>query len=215
MAVETVVQCDWLTLLTTETLIPASAFVAICLFIVRELLDCYRKSKSKKNEIRALKKIFARECQLAWSTSGKIKGLCERFAPYEEKPMHECPLGFSIIKTTAGKTRWLVTENEKPVSGGELSKPSAAAFTKYLYDISKLDPVFYDKANLAYTAVIELKHFYDSLVDNEDTSKLLELSSVMYGFSGYALGEMEWIEREIKSLYLYCTGEELTEGLLR
>lgn len=215
MAVDTAAQCDWLNLLTNGSLIPLSAFVAICLFIIRELLDWYRKSQSKKNEIRALKKIFARECQLAWSVCLTIKGLCEKFAPYEELPMNECPLNFNISRTTAGKMRYAVTENGDLRSGGVLNKPSVETFKKHLYDILKLDSSFYEEANSAFTAVVELRHFYESLVDNEDTSQLLGLNSVMYGFSGYALKEIVWIERNIKSLYQYCTNEELTEGLLR
>ncbi|HFZ9112944.1 TPA: hypothetical protein ACIPVM_004717, partial [Salmonella enterica subsp. diarizonae serovar 50:k:z35] len=66
MAVNTLLPYDWLSLLTNSSLIPASAFVAICLFILRELLDGCRKAKARKHEIRALKQIFARECQLAW-----------------------------------------------------------------------------------------------------------------------------------------------------
>lgn len=215
MAVESLAQCDWLDLLTSGTLIPASAFVAICLFILRELLDWRRKSKARKNEIRALKKIFARECQLAWNVNGEIKSLCEKFVPYEEKPMHECPLDLSITKTEAGKTRYTVTENDVVRWNGPLSEPSVATFTKHLYDVSKLDSAFYEKVNLAYIAVIELKHFYESLVDNEDTAKLIGIDNIMYGFSGYALREMIWIERDLKGLYQYCTGEELTVGLLR
>ena len=215
MAAETVAQCDWLGFLTNGTLIPASAFVAICLFIIRELMDSYRKSKTKKNEIRALKTIFARECQLAWYINGQIKELCEEFAPYEKIPMREHPLSFSVSKTAAGKIRYVVTENDNPLSYGLLSKPSVATFTKHLYDLSKLDSVFYEKVNLAYTAVIELKHFYDSLVDNEDTSRLIGINNIMYGFASYALEEIEWIESELKNLYQYCTGNELTRGLLR
>lgn len=215
MAVETVAQCDWLGLLASGTLIPASALVAVCLFILREWLDWRRKSEARKNEIRALKKIFARECQLAWNVKKQIKTLCKKFAPYEEKPMHECPLDLSVTKTAAGKTRYTVTENDVPRWGGTLSEPSVATFTKHLYDVSKLDSEFYEKVNLAYTAVIELKHFYESLVDNEDTAQLIGIDNVMFGFSGYALKEMIWIERELKVLYQYCTGEELTVGLLR
>lgn len=164
--------------------------------------------------MRALKKIFARECQLAWNISGQIKELCEKFAPYEKRPMHECPLDFSVSKTAAGKIRYTVTENEKSISG-VLSEPLLAIFTKHLYDVSKLDSAFYEKMNLAYTAVIELKHFDDSLLDNADTSQLNGIDNIMYGFSGYALEEIVWIERELKALYQYCTGKELTEGLLR
>lgn len=215
MTVDTAAQCDWLSLLTNGSLIPLSALVAIVLFIIRELLDWYRKSQSKKNEINALKKIFARECQLAWSVCVTIKKLCEQFAPYEARPMNECPLNFSITKTTAGKTRYTVKENGQLSSGGVLNKPSLNAFKKYLFDILKLDSSFYGKSNSAFSAVIELQHFYESLVDNDDTSQLMGLNSMMYGFSGYALKEIEWVEKDIKGLYQYCTGEELTKGLLR
>lgn len=125
------------------------------------------------------------------------------------------PSWLKRYKTAAGKTRYTITENNVLRSGGPLSEPSVATFTKHLYDVSKLDSAFYEKVNLAFTAVIELKHFYESLVDNEDTAKLIGIDNVMYGFSGYALEEMIWIEREIKALYQYCTGEELTVGLLR
>jgi len=215
MAVQTVAQCDWLVLFTSGKLLPASALIAICLFILREGLDWYRKSKTKKNEVSALKKIFARECQLAWNINVQIKTLCEKFVPYEAKPMHECPLHLSITKTAAGKTRYTVTENDALSYGGPLSEPSIATFAKYLYDVSKLDSKFYEKVNLAFTAVIELKHFYESLMDNEDTAQLIRIDNIMYGFSGYALKEMIWIERELKALYKYCTGKELTVGLLR
>jgi hypothetical protein len=52
-------------------------------------------------------------------------------------------------------------------------------------------------------------------VDNEDTAQLIGVDNVMYVFSGTVLKEMPWIERELKSLYQYCTGEELTVGLSR
>lgn len=103
MAMKTAAHYDWLSLSANGTLIPASAFVAICLFILREWLDSRRKSKARKNGIRALKQIFARECQLVWHIKGQIKKLCEIFVPYEKKPSHKCPLNLSVFKTTAGK----------------------------------------------------------------------------------------------------------------
>lgn len=215
MAVEIAAQCEWLNLLTSGTLVPASAFVAIGLFILREWLDWRRKSRARKAEIRALKQIFARECQLAWSICLQIKGICERFAPYEGPTMDACPFNFSTTTTTAGKVRYIITENGNPGSGGALSKPSVSTFSKHLYDISKLDDDFYEKAYSAYTSVIELKHFYDSLVDSEDTSRLLNINTAMIGFSGYALKGTAQIELNLKALYKYCAEKELTEGLLR
>lgn len=219
MAVESAAQCDWISFLqsslTSGTLIPASAVVAICLFIFRELLDGWRKRKARKNEVRALKQIFARECQLAWFINGQIKKLCEKFVPYEKKPMHECPFSLKVFKTTAGKTRYSVSKNEVLQSGGILSEPSTASFSKHLYDVSKLDSAFYEKVNSAFTAVVELKHFYDSLVDHEDSAHIIEIDNFMLGFSSYALEEMTWIEHNLKELYQFCTNQELTEGLLR
>lgn len=215
MAVVTTAQCDWLSLLTSGTLIPASAFVAICLFILREWLDWRRKSKARENEIRALKKIFARECQLAWHINGQIKKLCELFEPYEKKPPHERILDLEVFKTTAGKTRYIVLKNGEKQSGGILSEPSAENFSRFLYDVSKIDSNFYEKMNAAFTAVVEIKHLYDSIIDNEDSAQIIGIENIMIGFSGYALKEMTWIEENLRALYKFCTNEELTEGLLR
>ncbi|EFD4920188.1 hypothetical protein ACUWQO_003589 [Escherichia coli] len=215
MALETATQCDWVSLLTSGTLIPASAFVAIFLFIIRELLDCRRKSKARKNEIRALKQIFARECQVAWHINGQIKKLCETFEPYEKKPQHERILDLQVFKTTAGKTRYIVLKSGRKQSGGLLPEPSTENFSRFLYDVSKTDSVFYEKMDAAFKAIVELKHFYDSIVDNKDSAQIIEIENIMIGFSGYALKEITWIEENLRALYQFCTGEELTEGLLR
>lgn len=215
MAVETATQCDWLNLLTSGTLIPASAFVAISLFIIREILDCCRKAKAKNNEILALKRIFARECQLAWYINSRIKEICEQFQPFESGNSRDCPYEFSVSKTAAGKSRYLVSENGSPRKAGILNEPQLTPFSKHLYDASKLDETFYEKINSGYQAVIELKHFYESLVDNDDMAELTGTGTILFGFAGYALEEMEWIEHNLRDLYKYCTEKELSEGLLR
>lgn len=88
-------------------------------------------------------------------------------------------------------------------------------FSKFLYDISKLDSTFYEKVNSAFQAMIDLRHLYDSLVDHEDTAKITKINIITFGFSSYALRETERIEKELKDLFFYCTEKELTEGLLR
>lgn len=95
------------------------------------------------------------------------------------------------------------------------TKPYLENFQKYIYDIAKLEPYFYDLLVPAYEAVIELKHLYDSLIDLEQTQQLMNHDNMMLGFSSYALGELETIDKDLKALYQFCTGNELTQGLLR
>lgn len=219
MAVEQAVQCDWIGLLqgtlASGALIPASAVVAICLFILREFLEGWRKRKVRKNEIHALKRIFARECQLAWYRVGQIKKLSEIFAPFEKLPEHECPFELKVFKTTTGKIRYLISKNGSEHLGGMLPEPSTTTFEKYLYDTSKIDSSLFEKVNAAYTAVIEVKHLHESLVDHRDSAEVIGIQNIMLGFSSYALEEIAWIEEELKALYKTCTGESLTNGLLR
>ncbi|HHK7968767.1 TPA: hypothetical protein ACQVG6_005296, partial [Serratia marcescens] len=219
MAIEQAVQCEWIDLLQSSlssgALIPASAVVAICLFILREILEGRRKCRVRKNEIRALKRIFARECQLAWYRAGQIKKLSEIFAPFEKAPEDECPFELKVFKTTAGKIRYLISKNGAERLGGMLPEQSTTTFEKYLYDTSKIDSSFYEKVNAAYTAVIEIKHLHESLIDHQDSAEIIGIQNVMLGFSSYALEEIAWIEKEIKALYKTCTGKELTSGLLR
>lgn len=200
---------------THTNLIPASAVVAIVLFFSKEHLESKRKKITKKNDINALKKIFARDCQLNWSLHNKVESLCSQFEPFEKLPSNECPYSLSFVDLPSGKTRFEIYEDGEKSSGGVLTKPYLENFQKYIYDIAKLDQDFYDLLVPAYESVIELKHLYDSLIDLEQTQQFMNNDNMMLGFSSYALGELETIDKDLKALYQFCTGNELTQGLLR
>ena len=202
-------------LFTHTNLIPASAIVAIALFFSKEHLESKRKKQAKLNDINALKKIFARECQLNWNLRTQVKSLCSKFEPFEKQPSNVCPYSLSFVNSPSGKTRYEIYVDGKKSTAGVLTKPYLENFQKYIYDIAKLEPYFYDLLVPAYEAVIELKHLYDSLIDLEQTQQLMNHDNMMVGFSSYALGELETIDKDLKALYQFCTGNELTQGLLR
>ena len=202
------------TWLSQSGLIPFSAIIAILLFATRECLETRRKKKAKQNEIQALKKILARECELNLHLSHQIFEICSNFAPYEQNE-NQCPYTLRLTPTPSSKIRYEIIEGEDLISGGQLSDSHTSIFDKYMFDVVKADIEFYNKLEAAYEAAIELQHFRDSLLDIDDTGKWMGDRSMVLGFSGYALEEMEPINGALNTFYKFCTGNELSKGRMR
>ncbi|MBE3287896.1 MULTISPECIES: hypothetical protein [Enterobacter] len=200
--------------LTHSGVIPASAFITIMIFLIKEHLESRRKKKSKENEISALKKIFARECELNWYLSSQIERLCRTFKPYEDDA-ENCPYELSILTTPSGKTTYEITGDEQGMEGGALPQAHADVFKKFMYDVVKHDAEFYEHLESAYEAALELRHLRDSIVDIHHTGERIHVDNLMLGFSGYALIELKSINIDIKALYKFCTGKSVIIGRLR
>lgn len=200
--------------LTHSGLIPASAILTVSIFLIKEYLESRRKKKTKTNEISALKKIFARECELNWYLSSQIETICRTFKPYETGAQN-CPYELSILNTPSGKTTYELTGGEDGVEGGGLPKAHATVFEKHMYDVVKHDAEFYEKLEAAYEATLELKHLRDSIIDIQHTGARLNVDNLMIGFSGYALDEIKYINLAIKDLYKFCTQKRVIVGRLR
>lgn len=205
-------QCEWISsltaLVTHSGLIPASAVVAIILFFTKEILESKRKKNAKKNEIAALKQILARECELNWKLKSEIVEICSYFEPYEHNGQ-DCPFLLSLELSPSGKTRYYVKGGQEGLSSGVLSGYRTTIFEKHMLDVVKADATFYQKLESAYETALLLKHLRDSMVDKEETEKLVMVENIMVGFSGYALSEIELNNKHLQDLYEYCSGKKL------
>lgn len=114
-----------------EKILPITAFIAICLFIVKELLEWRRRVKGKKNDIKALKTLIYEEVNsnyrnfLAVDCLAKII-LEDKLTNIQYKTMVNIPyIDYSI----EGKESVLVP----------LKAHSTKVMDNYLLDVSKLD----------------------------------------------------------------------------
>jgi len=201
--------------------IPATACVAIFLFVLREVLEHNRKKAVKEREISALKLILARECELNWYVCGSIEDICKVFEPYESNKQ-TCPYIFKIVDLPTTQTRYEITSKDKfeaeevtGAEGGVVPEVHTESISKHLFDIAKADREFYDKAQKVYDSVFELNHLKNSILDMPSIKKIFGNTEMMVGFSGYALGSIAEIKINLKALHLFCTGKEEIVARLR
>ncbi len=193
-------------------LIPLSAIVTVILFVTREILDSRRKKHARTNEIRALKRILARECELNWYLSNQISDICSIFKLTKHNGYQLYNL--ELTQTPSRKTRFEIIGYEYNKGKGVLFEPQVVTFKEYLYEVVKVDVVFYERVEPAYEAALELKQLRDSLVDIANTDEWVDNDSMMLDFSEYANKEIKSINKRLKILYQFCTGKELSLDLV-
>ncbi len=195
-------------------LIPLSAIVAVVLFVTREILGSRRKKRAKTIEVIALKRILARECELNWYLSNQITDICNIYGSDWENDGYETYF-LELTKTPSNKI-WFEILNYRGEKGkGILSESHITTFHNYLYEMVKTDIDLYEKLEPAYEAAIVLKSLRDSLIDKPGEWTYEDDTDMMLGFSEHASGEIENINNQLKILYQFCTGKELSQGRMR
>lgn len=196
-------------------LLPIPVFMAIVLFLAREILDSIKKRNAESRKIKAYKQLIAEELELNYGAYLSLKGIFLEL----EKNKEEWDGGIYEAKfKEAGNLYVHVTNDAKLVMAFPARKPSMAQHDKILVNVAELDINFYEKLRCGYLKVIELNHLYDSLIKGLKSSEFDEPfphTITRSGFLDYALNECERIYRELNELYRFCTGSKLEKGRLR
>jgi hypothetical protein len=184
-----------------------SAIVAIALFLIKEILELFRKNQARKRKIRALRVIIAEEMKINHWTWLKVKDLVETVKEMP-KATH-----YQITTSTSGTERF---EWKRPDGGGGgQSFPSVKddVLTKLIIEIAELDENFYNSAIGYSKGLAELKHLregaYDFIHETQQGEHYAE------GFCDYASGELPKIKRSFKKLYKECTGKNELQHRMR
>lgn len=196
-------------------LLPIPVFMALVLFVAREILDSIKKRKAELRKIKAYKQLIAEELELNYGAYLSLKGI---FSELEEKK-EEWDGGIYEAKfKEAGNLYVHVTHDDRLVMASLARKPSMVQHDKILVNVAELDISFYEKLRCGYLKVIELNHLYDSLIKGlkaSDFDEPFPHTITKSGFLGYALNECERIYSELNDLYLFCTGRKLKKSRLR
>ena len=196
-------------------LLPIPVFIAIVLFVAREILDSIKKHNAKSRKIKAYKQLVAEELELNYGAYLSLKAI---FSELEENKK-EWDGGSYEAKFKEAENLYVhVTHDEKLVMASPARKPSMAQHDKILVTIAELDNNFYEKLRCGYLKVIELNHLYDSLIKGLKASEFDEPfphTITESGFLSYALEECEKIYSELNELYLFCTNRKLKKSRLR
>lgn len=196
----------------SSQLLPATALVAIIIFLGKELLEWLRRRAADARKVRALKKVLARECQLNYSAIGRMR---DALTTMQESGITVDAARLSLSKSAAGGYVYMITDHRGSGAGGMLVGIQRDTFLKYLVEIAGLDEGLYLKCETALDGLSEADHVYQSLVHGPEKHYPSTLENYYDGLIDYGVRELNDSIAGLEELYLVCTGSVLQEGKLR
>jgi hypothetical protein len=192
--------------------LPATALIAILLFVVREGLEGRRRKGADARKVQALKKVLARECQLNYSAVDRLR---ETLMEMQAFGVTEDATRLSIENNPSGGYIYMISDAAGPCHGGVLVGIQKDSLLKYLVDIAALDESFYWKCESALDGLAEADHVFQSLVHGPKKHFPSTAENYYDGLTEYGLRETNDSIAALQELYLACTGSVLQQGKLR
>jgi hypothetical protein len=186
-------------------LLPVTAAVAIGVFAVRELLEHGRRKKTKARQIKAVKHILSRECELNFAP---LRGLKEIFEYIEADPQNH-------KKVAVVQRSWGPAVEFDHSYGFNILPFSRERMSDMFLDVAALDDTLFKALETAYDSVGEVDNARDQLVRIEDLVRETRITELVRGLSGYGLARIEEADAALQALYKDCTGKKLERGRLR
>ena len=192
--------------------LPITAWVALGVFVLREVLEWRRRRAADARKVQALKKVIARECELNyWSVDQLSDTLSEMRKIGAEKDASR----FTLTTRAAGEVVVQLSDEDGSGHGWMLPRICTETLTKHLAEVAALDEEFFTVCEAAVGATAEADHIHRSLVQGPPAHFPSSRENYYEGLIGYGLKELQGVVAAIKALYLACTGTELTHGRLR
>lgn len=196
-----------------SSLLPISAVVAVCIFVVKEILEHLRRRKAEQRKIGAIKLLIARECELnAWTIAMLVRIYKDLLSEETDK------YGFTFHAESKRDGSFAFIKLY-PDGDDSASMPIPSvhrdSLAKHLLDIATSDANFLQVAEDAYDALADVNHVRNYLLEMQPSTQCDDDTDSRYGLAQYALGELEPAKRALDLLYEYCAGKKLTTHRLR
>lgn len=196
------------------TILPATVIAAIILFVVREVLEAYRRHNADKRKKEALRRLLARECERNHAAINSLKQACSSLKEFGSEN-HE-GYRFRVSHTPSGHLRFERRITDEEVEAHFILRPvQQEIMQRVMVEVAALDVRLFETLEESYDAIAEVRHIRDSLIDylSDDSDKSEDI--FLLGFCDYAIAELEEAYREVSKLYRECTGEDLKKVKLR
>jgi len=195
------------------SIFPATAVVAVLLFITRETLEFFRRRAADKRKANALTHLLARECELNYWTVKALRYIIQQI-PCSEHP--DANGTVSIERKPSGRVyARVVSEDEGSESHHPIPKVHRDLMSKFLLDIATLDSSLFKLMEPAYDALSSLEHIRENLINAPEAPDYIGQDGYLEGFAGFATETLCDVEQKLGVLYQHCTGKKLTSHRLR
>ena len=191
--------------------LPITVIAAIVIFLSKETLEYIRNRRMKLKKLLVFKRMIAEEVEINTAVLSSLYSalttICDDTANIERTPR--------ILKTPSGGIR--IEFEAHPIcfgTGWPLLPLSRTVFDRLYLELAELDPSFFETTARVYSAVAEIKHVRDSLIDHIENNNQTP-DGFLASFSEWAQGVLEESRGSLATLYFECTGKTLERGKLR
>jgi hypothetical protein len=196
----------------SSAFLPATALVAICVFIAREVMEFFRRRRSDARRRAAFRLLLARECELNNWAMRSIEHIATDLKGLKNPSSLS---SFRIEYAKSGRIYACIDQDDD----GDFGKTAVPRIhkeqlEKNLLDIATLDKELFEAAEPALTAAAELEHLREGILFHGSSESEVDRDHTD-GFAEYALGELHDARSAISKLYQLCTGKELADVRLR
>ena len=192
-------------------LLPVAAVVAICLFILKETFELFRRSGERQRKRAAIKEPLQHEVSENYCV---LNNLFHAIDTTERDTIAPEERDTVVVQRSGRMCYERVDTDGSVVSGNSLPAARMTEFNRLLLSAAELDKKLYSEIRRGYEHVYQLEHLHHSFVDfltGSDHDREL-LSS----FRQYASGYYDDIDKGLRQLYTLLAGRELHyKGLRR
>ncbi len=189
--------------------LPVAVYVALGLFVLKEILEFLRNRKSKSKRLSVYKKILSYECE---RNNWAIKSI-KHIAVSVERRVG----AYRIENTSSGRQRFVTIGSEDGDDTGSsiLAEVHTSKMEELILEVGIIDEKLAGYVYEALDAVLELKHVRDSIVEYETAENGLEHDIFYEDFWEYVQNEVEDSFKQLSDLYFQCAGKLLEGHRLR
>lgn len=187
-----------------DSILPVSVLAAVVLFIVKEIVEFFKRSTERQRKISAYKILLSEELEKNLWTLNYLTSICHAIDD-------EHFTGISYRRTPSGSEQVAVHVGREG-GYGPLWNVYSSIFDKAVVDLAVIDKKLFEKSKTTYECLAEARHIRNSIVRIcEDES----LNEYVQTFPGYALGVLKEATDALDALYIECTGKKLDRPKLR
>lgn len=185
-------------------LLPLAAFVAIGLFILKEILEFRRKVAERRRRLDAAKRLLAFETERNVYSRNRLADVCRDIKAHVE---YANTYEFCVEFWKDGKAHYRRRERRTAAlaSGMPIPRVHRTEIDRWLPTVAEVSEDFYQKVMSVYASISEMEHVRSSLLyylDPDDPNEREWLRA----FVEYAVNEMERVEPVLLDFYQACTG---------
>lgn len=184
--------------------LPVTVVAAISLFLIKEIVEFFKRKGEKKRKLDALKSLMSEELLVNAAALKFLRRLCSAINVEDIR-------GVEYKKTSSGTERVIVLTSEK-TSVNYFWKLRTAVFEKVMTELAALDGALFPVVAEAYAKINEVKHVRESIID---FSELEMPKHLIRGLGDYGKNQIDDAVLLTEQAYKKLTGNELTQTKIR